>query len=115
MNLMKSYNEPTPEEVNKVVALLAHAEQRRYFFDKLNNPKWIKPLWEKGFFRRPPDAVKDSERGTISYYLWPESRYLARMSAIDPESVFRVVVEIPQTDNIRVYEDIVEAALGMPV
>jgi hypothetical protein len=112
---MRSYDEPTPEQVNRVVALLARTEQRRYFFDKLDNPKWIAPLRERGFFQHPPEAIEDRESGTISYVSWPESRYLSRMASVDPQGVFRVAIDIPQTDNVRVYEDIADAALHMPV
>ena len=100
---MKSWKTPTPEQVTKAVALLGHAEQYRYFFDRLENPQWIEPLKTKGFFGSPPQAIP-----------WPASRYLARMAARAPETVLEVALQIPSTDNVRVHEDLVDAALEIP-
>ena len=36
---------------------------RGYFFDRLDKPEWLKPLWGKGFFRHPPAPVQDEENG----------------------------------------------------
>jgi len=38
-----------------------------YFFDRLENPEWLKPLWEKGFFKHPPQPEHDREEGTIPF------------------------------------------------
>lgn len=111
---MKSWKTPTPEQVDRAVALLVHPEQHRYFFDRLENPKWIGPLKSKGFFRNPPKPQRDEARGTIGFPPWPESRYLARMARLNPELVLEVLLEIPDTDNVRVYEDLADAALNMP-
>lgn len=111
---MKSWKTPTPEQVTKAVALLGHAEQYRYFFDRLENPLWIKPLKTKGFFSSPPQAIRDEERGTIGFLPWPASRYLVRMAARAPETVLEVALQIPDTDNVRVHEDFVDAVLQMP-
>lgn len=112
---MKSWKRPTPETVNRTVALLGHKEQIRYFFDKLENPEWIKPLEAKGFFVKPPEPQRDEERGTIGFPPWPELRYLMRMAPIKPDTVLEVVCKIPDDHgNIRVYEDLVDVALHMP-
>lgn len=111
---MKSWKTPTPEQVDRAVALLGHIEQYRYFFDRLENPEWIEPLKSKGFFRNPPKAQRDEAGDTIGFPPWPESRYLARMSSLKPEVVLTVILQIPDTDNVRVYEDLADAALKMP-
>jgi hypothetical protein len=110
---MRSWKTPTPEQVDKAIALLAHPEQRRYFFDRLENPHWLEPLKQKGFFRNPPAVVRDEEKGTVRFPPWPESRYLARMAMHDPVKVLEVALSI-ETDNVRVHEDLLDAALGMP-
>jgi len=110
---MKSWKTPTPEQVTKAVALLGHAEQYRYFFDRFENPLWIEPLETKGFFSSPPQATQDEERGTIGFPLWPESRYLARMAARAPEAVLKIILQIPDTDNIQVHTDLCDAALAI--
>lgn len=110
---MRSWKTPTPEQVDRAIALLAHPEQRRYFFDRLENPHWLEPLKQKGFFRNPPAVVRDEEKGTVQFPPWPESRYLARMAVHDPAKVLEVALLI-ETDNIRVNEDLLDAALAMP-
>jgi len=87
-----------PEQVDQAVALLLHHQQRNYFFNRLENPNWIEPLEKKEFFENP---------------LASESRYLARMAKYEPDLVLNIVLKI-KTDNFRIYEDFVEAALQMP-
>lgn len=111
---MKSWKTPTPEQVDHAVGLMGHAEHYRYFFDRLENPEWIKPLKSKGFFGNPPKVERDEARGTIGFPIWPESRYLLRMASLKPEAVVEINLQIPATDNVRVHEDLADAALAMP-
>ncbi|MCI0408113.1 MAG: hypothetical protein L0191_06025 [Acidobacteria bacterium] len=85
-----------------------------YFFDKLTSAAWLEPLRAEGFFRHPPEPDRDQERGTIRFPLWPDSRYLARMAAVAPETVLEVALQIPDTENVRVHQDLADAALAMP-
>ena len=80
-----------------------------YFFNNINTPEWIEPLWERGFFQNPPAVTPDS-----TPHWWPESRYLVRMAAEDPELVLRVIDGVPATDNFFVRKDMIQAALKMP-
>ena len=113
---MRSWNPPTPEQIARVRALVAQPSQYRYFFERLENPAWVKPLWDSGFFRTPPELERDVERGTIGFPPWPESRYLLRMSTnpVAHDDVLAVVSALPPTDNERVIEDIVDIALNIP-
>jgi len=111
---MKSWKKPTPDQVDKAVTLLAHYEQYRYFFDRLENPEWLEPLWKKGFFRNPPAPVKDEEKKIIRYQPWPESGYLARMAKYKPDIVASIIEKMEDTDNSAVHVDLIDAALGMP-
>ena len=111
---MKSWKKPTPERVNKAISLLGRAEQCRYFFAKLENPEWIEPLRENGFFKNPPPRIEDRTSETISFPIWPESRYLVRMASLKPEIVLDIILGIPDTNNTRVHEDVIDAALSMP-
>ncbi|OHB76831.1 MAG: hypothetical protein A2Z34_02245, partial [Planctomycetes bacterium RBG_16_59_8] len=70
-----------------------------YFFGKVDNPVWIKLLSDGGFYRSPQ---------------WPQSEYLARMASRDPQTVLDVMLQIPETDNIRVHDNLADAALAMP-
>src|SRR5437870_2534906 len=111
---MKSWKIPTTRDVERAVGSLGQPAHIRYFFDRLKNPEWIEPLYQKGFFRNPPSPTEDKERGTVGFPLWPESRYLARMAAEAPAKVCDVILAVPETRNVRVQEDFVDAALAMP-
>src|SRR5262249_2599643 len=67
-----------------------------YFFEKLDNPAWLDPLFKESHFKYPPRAVVGG-----GYPQWPASRYLARMAA-KPEchnKVLDIALAIPATDN----------------
>lgn len=110
---MKSWKKPTLEQIDRTIAMLLHPQQRIYFFNRLENPEWIEPLNKKGFFNHPPEVIEDTSQGTVSFPLWAESRYLARMAKEKPEEVLAIVKQI-KSKNVRVYEDFIDAALQMP-
>jgi hypothetical protein len=85
-----------------------------YFFEKLQSPAWLPLLRKEEFFAHPPEP-KATEEGTI-LPLWPASRYLARMAAVAgaQEAVLDIVLAIPETANVRVYEDLADAARALP-
>jgi hypothetical protein len=87
-----------------------------YFFDKLQNPAWLPVLRKEGFFSQPPPPERDEEAGTIGFPPWPESRYLARMAAVEgaQDLILEITLEIPETENVRVYEDLADVALALP-
>jgi hypothetical protein len=111
--LDKILKEANPTQVEQAIALLIHPQHFNYFFNHLQNPKWIKPLKDKGFFQNPPQVVEDANQGTISFPTWSQSRYLAQMATYEPNTVFKIAQEI-ETDNPWVHEDFVNAALKMP-
>lgn len=98
--------------------LLNHAPNNQvtfsYFFGKLTSPAWLGALRAEGFFKHAPEPDRDDEKGTIGFPPWPASRYLARMAVHEPESVIKVLFEIPDTDNIQVHADLCDAVLAMP-
>ncbi|WP_167844822.1 hypothetical protein [Scytonema millei] len=105
--------EANPKQFEQAMALLIHPQHFSYFFNHLQNPKWIKPLKDKGFFQNPPQVIEDASQGTVSFLMWPQSRYLARIAAYQPDAVLEIAQEI-ETNNPSVYEDFVDAALQMP-
>ena len=105
---------PTPERVEAAIARMGHGEFHRYFFEKLTSPEWIRPLSDKKFFSSPPAPVRDEVEGTIGFAIWPESRYLLRMAKLDPETVTEIVLRIPETENMRVHDDLSDIALALP-
>lgn len=104
---------PSEQRVQRALAQLRKSgANREYFFGKLNSPEWIDPLEEQGLFLHPPQAVRSED--SISFSFWPESRYLARVAGTAPERVVAAIKKIPATDNVRVHEDFIDAALAMP-
>ena len=81
-----------------------------YFFNNINNPAWLLPLKERGFFTAPPPAIR--ENGYIQFPLWPESGYLLRVADKAPDEVLAIIKSLPDDiDNERVMDDVVNALL----
>src|SRR5215831_19512143 len=98
---MPSWKKPTPEEVDRAVALLGgYGILYRYFFDKLANPEWIAPLMSKGFFSNPPDVSMDENQRIVATPPWHASRYLSRMAPLAPEVVLNAILQIPFTSRM---------------
>ena len=110
---MKSWKTPTPEVVARAVANMVRLQQQEYFFDRLENPEWLQPLREKGFFSRPPLPKHDKTQGTVEFNAWAASRYLSRMAALAPELVSSIILEMPATENPFVIRDLMRAAVSM--
>jgi len=103
---------PDAVAVDRAVALIKKGRMNRiYFFDKLNDPSWISPLKERGFFSRPPDPV--DANGGVMFPLWPEGEYLARMACVQPDLVADVLEEIPESENVAVRRDVMRAAASL--
>src|SRR5262245_9082853 len=102
----------TRDHARGALAAIKSAADAEFFFDNLKSPEWIKPLVEEGFFASPPAAIHDG--GTIGFPFWPQSRYLVRMAPSAPQETLSAVLAIPETDNARVHEDLVDAVLAMP-
>jgi hypothetical protein len=106
---------PTPKALDTLRQSVPHNyATREYFFDKLNEASWLVPLAENGFFGVPPSPEWDSEGGTAAFPRWPESRYLVRMAEREPEIVRKIALEIADTENVRVHEDLADVALELP-
>ena len=111
MNSMNSFKKPTHQQIDKAVALMVTPQHCRMFFGKLENPHWVAPLRERGFFSSPPKPMQTQDG---SYHpAWPASHYLARMAGLAPDEVFKTLALI-ETENARVISDIAEAALALP-
>jgi hypothetical protein len=88
--------------------------QYQYFFDSLSSPTWLEPLSKAGFFKEPLKPEREGDY--IRLAIWPESRYLVRMSRIPEaqEKVLEITLGIPETENSRVHDDIADIALSLP-
>ncbi|HEU5003715.1 MAG TPA: thioredoxin domain-containing protein [Actinomycetota bacterium] len=105
---------PTPEQLARAAALGGSTLQRITLLERLDNPRWIDPLHEQGFFRNPPGLIDHYLPGVSGAPPWPDSKYLAKMAGVDPFAVHRVALAIPDTDNSLVQEDLTDAALALP-
>lgn len=103
---------PTREDVRAALRHFSTYAQYEYFFNKINDPRWIEPLLEEGYLKNPPAVRKVN--GFLGFPSWPESRFLARIAHRAPERVADVFRRLPENENVRVAEDIVDAALHMP-
>ncbi len=103
---------PSLEHVRRAKAAMNRVADLEFFFEKLTSPGWIEPLEKEGFFKEPWAPV--SEGRYVSFPFWPQSKYLARMAAMAPDTVLEVIQRIPNTDNVRIHEDYADAALSMP-
>ncbi|MDP9485563.1 MAG: hypothetical protein M3Q49_07200 [Actinomycetota bacterium] len=85
----------------------------RRFFEGIPDGRWLGPLREEGFFESPTAAETD-EDGAVRHVPWPPSRYLARVAGAEPDLVMHAILEMAPTNNVRVHEDVADAALAMP-
>lgn len=102
---------PSENDLARLKRCTGRYTQRRYFFSRLSNARWLVPLAKAGFFRSPPDRLMH-EDGSWSIRQWPEGEALARLAADAPDvtvSAFDAV----STDNQNpaVWNAIAKAAL----
>lgn len=111
---MRSWKKPTPETVERVLSSFEKETDRQYFFSRLNNPRWIQPLAERGCFGNPPN-IRHLPDGYVQCPFWPELEYLKNICKDAPseivENIIQIVLELPPVENPIVYEEIVEMAL----
>lgn len=111
---MSAWTPPHESQLAKLQSLVARPENRVYFFDRLENPEWVAPLAERGFFAAPPGPVHDREKGTIRFPPWHEGRYLVRMAPKAPDAVFAVLEALPRSDSPTVTQTALEIMGALP-
>ncbi len=103
---------------NDVQALLQHVPNNNvtlsYFFEKLEQPGWLKPLAEKDFFKNPPLPIVHPDSGT-SFPFWPQAQYLRKMAQLTDQQgeVLAICLDV-KTDNVRSKGDLLDIALLLP-
>lgn len=110
---MKSWKKPTSELIDKALGSFKKEHHRKYFFSRLENPLWLKPLAERGCFKHPPKAQRFDD-GTVQFPYWPEIQYLKNVCSEKPDEVISLVLDLPGTDNSVVYDGILDIALQLP-
>lgn len=109
---MKSWTPPTNEMIEKVLTSVKKETDRQYFFSKLNNPLWVEPLRERGYFNSPP-GIKHLPDGYVQYPHWAELSYLVTVAEEATDQVVEIILTLPKTDNPRVYDDVISIALKL--
>ena len=105
---------PTAEHARHLRDLQLRPAQRRYFFERLKDPKWVALLAQEGFFANPPGR-EVHEDGSWSRRWWPEGDYLIEVAASAPADVARVLLDVPSTNNNPdVWNSIARAASRLP-
>ena len=107
------WTEPTGQQLDLVLGRLGNEQHRRYFYERLQNPRWLPRLRERGVFASPPQPWTDAE-GETRLPRWPEGDYLARMASAGPDLAVEIVEAAKVTPNSLVHNAFVEVALAVP-
>ena len=111
---MNDWTVPSDADVAQALRAAARLETRTYFFDRLENPKWVPALAEHGFFDGAPDPVDADEPGYVQFPPWPEGRYLVRMAPAAPLAVAEVLKKLPPSTNPGVTRTLLECVQALP-
>lgn len=112
---MNDWAAPTDAELARLTQLATRFENRTYFYDRLENPKWVPALADEGVFDDPPDPVEADEPGYVRFPPWPEGRYLARMAPAAPDAVAAVLEKSGPSANPRVTAILLECVQALPL
>ena len=109
---MKSWKKPTNELIDRALGSFKKYHYRKHFFPRLKNPLWLQPLAERGCFQSPPRIRRFN--GYIQFRSWSELQYLKNVARYVPNEVINLVLGLPEVDNPRVYDGILDIALALP-
>ena len=84
-----------------------------FFFERVNDASWLPILRKKGYFAHPLKAEPVGD-GRVSFPPWWPIHYLAKVSEAASDEVIELVLQLPEVDNPRVYNDILDIALRLP-
>ena len=81
-----------------------------FFFKEVTDPSWILILEKKGYFAHPP-SLEPLGDGIVNVPFWPPLSYLVRVFDSEPEKGLKILENLPETDNPRILEGIVDVVL----
>ena len=114
LDALLEVDSPASEHARRLRDLQLRPAQRRYFFERLRDPRWVTHLSQEGFFANPPGR-ETNEDGSWSPRWWPEGDYLIRIASEAPTDMVRVLVAVPSTnDNPEVWNSVAKAASQLP-
>lgn len=99
---------PNPEALARVNELISHKGANYvFFFDKLDNPSWLRPLEQQGHFADLPQPEPISD-GRIAYRIHVPLITLAKLAARAPQDVTSILIKLKLPDNSRVGDQIIQ-------
>ena len=107
--------EPTDAQLQRLQSLTSHPARLRYFFSRLDNPRWLERLADDGWFdpERVPEPITEAD-GTVRIDTWPLSEYLRRVAGEVPAVATAVAGSLAGTANPIVQRDLVAALMRLP-
>lgn len=108
--ISKKKRESIEWTVDRALDLMQSQTERFHFFSRLKNPHWIQPLSERDCFTSPP-GLRHLPDGFVQYPPWPELLYLKNVTEEVPDEVVDIVSKLPRTDNLSVYDGILDIIL----
>jgi len=114
LDALLSVDSPAAEHARRLRDLQLRPAQRRYFFERLRDARWVAHLSQEGLFANPPGRETNDD-GSWSPRWWPEGDYLARVASDVPVEVTDVLLALPLTnDNPAVWNSVAKAASALP-
>lgn len=104
---------PDDALVKNALSRIGDVQHRRVFFERLDNPLWVRALIRHGIFAAPPETRVDAQ-GREFWQPWPEGEYLVRMAPDVPEDVTEAVLAATHSSSAVVRGLVLRAALVLP-
>ena len=109
-----SKQQPDDDEVEILLELIKRrGANYAFFFKTADNPFWIIPLKENGFFNTPPDAEVTEDGSALVPYWWP-IEYLKKVSSKIPREVVEIILGLEKINNPRILREILSIACDLP-
>ena len=112
-NSLKGWSEPSNRLITKALARIGDWQHRRVFFERLENPRWVEALENRGAFAAPTKTTADPAEDDW-WPRWPEGEYLVRMAPMVPDAVTRIMTRASTAENPFVHELVLQAAVQLP-
>jgi hypothetical protein len=99
---------PSREALARVDELISHKGANYiFFFEKLDNPSWLKPLEQHGHFADLPEPEPTSDE-RIAYRIHVPLIALVKLATSAPQDVTSILVKLKLPDNSRVGDQIIQ-------
>ncbi|GCF10542.1 hypothetical protein KDI_41060 [Dictyobacter arantiisoli] len=117
LNTLLLKEAPSKKDLSHLKNTIPHNDTtHRYFFERLQSPGWLDPLYQTGFFTPPPSKEWNEELGRFIFSLWPPAQYLLRIVSIEStqQTILTIMQEVSDTDNPFVQRTILQIVQTFP-